>query len=135
MTTAVSHTPKRRLRDWSRISDEGKRAETFIACHLLKAVEGRTDLGIGDFKPGYLRDKAKREVDFIVLRDQKPWIPVEAKKSDDNLSPSLSHYQQQTGAPYAFQVIKDYDFVDADCLAQSGHPMIIPSRTYLSQLL
>ena len=27
-------------RDWANIEDPGSRAETFVACHLLKAVEG-----------------------------------------------------------------------------------------------
>ena len=57
---------------WGGIQDEGKRAETFVACHLLKAVEGWSDLGYGDFSIHYLRDKAKREVDFVVTRDNAP---------------------------------------------------------------
>lgn len=36
-----------------------------MACHLLKAVEGRTDLGLGRFELGYGRDKEKREVDYV----------------------------------------------------------------------
>ena len=43
-----------------------------MACHLLKAVEGWSDLGYGDFSIHYLRDKAKREVDFVVTRDNAP---------------------------------------------------------------
>ena len=35
--------PKWFQRDWSGVANEGARAETFIACHLLKAVEGWTD--------------------------------------------------------------------------------------------
>lgn len=135
VSRSLRKEPKWFLRDWSRISDEGKRAETFIACHLLKAVEGWTDLGFGNFQLGYLRDKDKREVDFIVIRDQTPWILVEAKKSDEKLSPSLAYYQQQTGAPYAYQVVMDSEFIDADCFAQSGPPMIVPAKTFLSQLL
>lgn len=49
------------LRDWSGIEDTGKRAETFVACHLLKAVEGWADLGFGEFDLFYIRDKKKRE--------------------------------------------------------------------------
>ena len=135
VSRSLRKEPKWYLRDWSRISDEGKRAETFIACHLLKAVEGWTDLGIGDFQLGYLRDKSKREVDFIVVRDQEPWFLVEAKKSDDRLNPSLAYYQKQTGAPYAFQVIMEAEYIDADCFARSGPPMIVPAKTFLSQLL
>ena len=50
----------------------GQRAETFVAYHLLKAVEGWTDMGLGAFELGYLRDKEKREVDFLVVRDGEP---------------------------------------------------------------
>ena len=123
------------MRDWSGIADEGKRAETFIACHLLKAVEGWTDLGLGVFQLGYLRDKQKREVDFLIARDGKPWILVEAKKADEQLSGALAHFQEQTKAPHALQVVLDADYVNADCLATRGQPLVVPARTFLSQLL
>jgi len=51
------------------LSDPGKRAETLVACHLLKAVECWTDLGFGDFDLFYVRDRKKREVDFLVTKD------------------------------------------------------------------
>ena len=41
------------------------------SCHLLKAVEGWSDLGMGTFELRYLRDKQQREVDFVVIRDRK----------------------------------------------------------------
>jgi predicted AAA+ superfamily ATPase len=68
----------------------GQRAETFVACHLLKAVDGWTDLGLGSFELRYLRDKLKREVDFLVVRDRKPWFLVEVKTSATRLSDSLA---------------------------------------------
>ncbi len=135
ISRSIRKEPKWFLRDWSPIADEGKRTETFIACHLLKAVEGWTDLGLGEFHLGYLRDKAKREVDFVVVRDRKPWFLVEAKKSDERLSPSLGGFRQQIGAPYAFQVVLDAEYVDADCFARPGRPMVVPAATFLSQLL
>ena len=131
---SIRKMPKWYLRDWANISDEGKRAETFIACHLLKAVEGWTDLGYGDFELGYLRDKAKREVDFIVVRDGEPWFLVEAKNGDTSLSGNLEHFQQQTGAKHAFQVVVDADYVDRDCFSYT-QPVVVPARTFLSQLL
>jgi hypothetical protein len=67
------------LRDWSGLADDGARAETLVACHPLKAVERWTDLGFGDFELRYLRDKQKREADFLVVKDQKPWFLVEVK--------------------------------------------------------
>ena len=131
---SIRKMPKWYLRDWANISDKGKRAETFIACHLLKAVEGWTDLGYGDFELGYLRDKAKREVDFIVVRDGEPWFLVEAKNGDTSLSGNLEHFQRQTGAKHAFQVVVDEDYVDRDCFSYT-QPVVVPARTFLSQLL
>lgn len=138
VSRSLRKEPKWFLRDWSGLADDGKRAETFVACHLLKAVEGWTDLGVGQFHLGYLRDVAKNEVDFLVVRDGKPWILVEAKKSEVQLSPALGHFQRQLEAPYAFQVVLDADYVDADCFSQasrSARPLVVPARTFLSQLL
>jgi len=126
--------PKWFLRDWSGIADAGDRAETMVACHLLKAAEGWTDLGYGEFELRYLRDKAKREVDFLMVRDRKPWFLVEAKKSDTALAAALGHFQSQTQAPHAFQVVMDLPFEPVDCF-QATRPCVVPARTLLSQLL
>ena len=63
-----------------------------------------TDLGLGDFELRYIRDKAKREVDFAVIRDGEVWILVEVKAGDRPLSPSLAHFQKQTDAKFALQI-------------------------------
>jgi uncharacterized protein len=134
VSKALRKEPKWFLRDWSGLADEGVRAETFVACHLLKAVEGWTDLGFGDFELRYLRDKQKREVDFLVVRDRQPWFLVEVKMSDTSLSPSLAHFQAQTKAPHAFQVVMNLPFEPADCFL-THPPVVVPARTLLSQLL
>ena len=60
-------------------------------------------MGLGKFELGYLRDKEKREVDFLVARDGKPWFLAEVKQHDESISPALTYFQQQTAAPFAFQ--------------------------------
>lgn len=135
VSRSLRKEPKWYLRDWASIEDVGQRAETFVACHLLKVVEGWTDMGLGAFELGYLRDKEKREVDFLVVRDGEPWFLAETKHRDESMSPSLKHYQEQTGAPFAFQVTTDAAYVDADCFAKPCAPLIVPARTLLSQLL
>ncbi len=126
--------PKWFLRDWSGIDDAGQRAEAFVACHLLKAVEGWTDLGLGSFELRHLRDKLKREVDFLVVRDRKPWFLVEVKMSDTRLSDSLTHFQHETKAKHAFQAVIEIPFVAVDCFSRTD-PVVVPARTLLSQLL
>ena len=127
--------PKWFLRDWSVIDDPGQKAETFIACHLLKAVEGWNDMGLGTFQLGYLRDLNQREIDFIVIKNGVPWCLVEAKKAARKIAPSLKYFQEQLKVPFAFQVAMEADYVDADCFKSASGPMMVPARTFLSQLL
>ena len=134
VSRSLRKEPKWFLRDWSAIDDTGERAETFIGCHLLKAVECWNDMGLGDFHLGYLRDKSRREVDFIVIRDGRPWFLVEAKHGEGTISPSLKHFQEQTKAPLAFQVVIDAPYVEANCFARHRAPTVVPARTFLSQL-
>ncbi len=125
--------PKWFLRDWSEVGSEGARFETLVACHLLKAVETWQDAGLGDFELRYLRDKEMREVDFLVVRDGKPWFLVEAKVSETSISPALRHFQEQLKAPHAFQVVRDLEFVGADPFERSS-PVVVPAKTLLSML-
>jgi len=135
VSRSLRKEPKWFLRDWAGIEDPGAKAETFVACHLLKAVEGWSDMGFGKFQLAYLRDKRQREVDFIVIRDGKPWFLAEVKLQDENISSALKHYQEQTKAPFAFQVVVSADYVDANCFAKPRGPIAVPTGTFLSQLL
>ncbi|MAF65386.1 MAG: hypothetical protein CMJ84_06985 [Planctomycetes bacterium] len=133
VTKSLRKEPKWFLRDRSGIRNPGQRVETFVACHLLKAVETWTDLGFGEFELRYLRDKQKREVDLLVVRDGDPWFLAEVKRSETSISPHLHHFQRQTGAPHAFQVVVELDYVDADPFGEA-EPCVVPARTLLSQL-
>ena len=135
LSRSLRKEPKWYLRDWADIEDPGAKAETFVACHLLKAVDGWNDMGLGRFDLGYLRDKEKREVDFVVARDGEPWFLAEVKLREGSMSPALRSYQEQLNAPFAFQVVVDADYVHADCFAAPGRPLAVPARTLLSQLL
>ena len=130
---ALRKEPKWFLRDWSGIVDPAARVQTFIACHLLKAVEGWTDLGFGQFELRYVKDKVKREVDFLVLRDRRPWFLI-VIAPNDTLNRALGYFQSQTRAQHAFQVVMEASYQAEDCF-QRTEPAIVPARTLLSQLL
>lgn len=130
---ALRKEPKWFLSDWSGVAGDDPRAETFVACHLLKAVDTWTDLGLGDFELRYLRDKQKREVDFLVVRDRVPWFLVEVKMSDVSLSPALRHFQEATKARHAFQAVMNLPFENVDCFGTT-RPCVVPARTFLTQL-
>ncbi|MDY0001666.1 MAG: ATP-binding protein [Polyangia bacterium] len=89
---ALKKQPKLYLWDWSEVPDEGARFENIVAGHLLKAVQAWTDGGLGTFELRYLRDKEQREVDFLILRDRRPWMLVEAKLKDQRPSSHLRYF-------------------------------------------
>jgi hypothetical protein len=83
----------------------------------------------------FIRDKEKREIDFLVSENGKPWFLVEVKSSSkNNLSKNLIYFQDKIKAKHAFQVIFNMDYVDEDCFNYKK-PIIIPARTFLSQLI
>jgi predicted AAA+ superfamily ATPase len=131
---ALRKEPKWYVRDWSGIEDSGKRAETLVGCHLLKAVDYWTDNGEGSFDLRYIRDKQKREVDFLIVRDDQPWGLVEVKKADTQLSTNLAYFQEATAAKHAFQVVLDLEYEPINCFDYT-RPVVVPAKTILSQLV
>jgi len=134
ISKALRKEPKWFLRDWSGLKDAGSKAETLMACHLLKAVEFWTDTGEGEFELRYIRDKQKREVDFLVLREGAPWLLIEVKHAETKLSPNLAYFQEATGAAHAFQVVLNLDYEPINCFDYQ-RPVVVPARTFLSQLV
>lgn len=134
VANSLRKEPKWFLRDWSAIADPGQRAETFVACHLLKAVEGWTDLGLGQFELSYIRTKQKKEVDFLVIRDRKPWFLVEVKNANTVISSALTAFHRQLKTAHAFQVVLNLPFESIDCFEHTD-PVVVPAKTFLSQLL
>jgi predicted AAA+ superfamily ATPase len=135
LTRALVKEPKIYLWNWALIEDSGARLENFVASHLYKAVQFWTDCGFGEYGLYYLRDKEKREVDFLITKDRKPWILVEAKAAGNTgISRWLYYYQEKLKVPYAFQIAFDLPYVDKDCFA-FNEPVIVPAKTFLSQLI
>jgi predicted AAA+ superfamily ATPase len=105
--------PKVYLWDWSIIEDPGARIENFLASQLLKAVHYWTDTGLGDYELYFIRDKVKREVDFLVTQNSSPWFLVEVKSSGKRgLNPNLEYFHELLKTDHAFQVALDLDYVE-----------------------
>jgi hypothetical protein len=52
----------------------------------------------------YLRDVLKREIDLVVLRNNKPLFAVECKSGGKNLSPAIPYFAARTKIPAFYQV-------------------------------
>lgn len=134
ITRSLIKEPKLYLWDWSLIDEEGHRNENLVASHLLKAIHFWMDRGFGEYGLYYLRTKDKIETDFLVTKNSKPWFLVEVKTKAKGLSPALYHFQKETNAPHAFQVAFDLPFVNKNCFDEKD-PILVPARTFLSQLV
>lgn len=135
LTRSLLKEPKIYLWNWALIDDHGAKLENFVASHLYKAVQFWTDRGFGDYGLYYLRDKDKREVDFLVTKNSKPWFLAESKASGSKgISKWLYYYQEKLSVPHAFQIGFDLPFVDRNCF-EINQPVIVPATTFLSQLI
>jgi predicted AAA+ superfamily ATPase len=103
---SIKKEPKLFLWDWSEIDDPGARFENMIASHLLKWVHFIYDYEGYKTELYFLRNVDKKEVDFLVTVDKKPWFAVEVKLSDTKISPSLYYFKERLNIPYVFQVVK-----------------------------
>ncbi len=90
---SIRKEPKIYFYDTGRVIDEGgARLENTIALHLLKRNHFLTSTKGQKCSLCYIRDKEKREIDFLTVVNNCPEFLVEAKSSDDEVSPHLQYY-------------------------------------------
>ena len=111
---AVKKEAKHYHYDWTLIENVGARFENLVAYHLLKwchfceDTEGWTQ-ELRDF-----RDTDKREVDFVIMRNRKPILFVEAKYADTAVSDSLRYLKAKFPSVEAVQVVQVVYQTDID---------------------
>jgi len=93
------------LWDFAAIPDAAARFENLVAFHLLKTCQFWTDTGEGEFGLFYLRDKDQREIDFLIVRDGKPWLPIEVKQADTELSPNWKRFADHLPCTRGIQLV------------------------------
>lgn len=106
LTRSLKKEPKLFLWDWSEVNDPGARFENMIASHLLKWVHFLYDYEGYRAELYFLRNVDKKEVDFFITVEKKPWLAVEVKLSDTKVSPALYYFKERLNIPYLFQVVK-----------------------------
>lgn len=97
------------LWDYSMISDRAAKFENLVACHLLKFCHFLKDVHGFKTQLYYLRDVDKREVDFLVTVNEKPWFAVEAKMSDHHPSSALNYFGERMKISNLYQVVLESD--------------------------
>lgn len=94
------------LFDATVIENAGSRFENLVALHLRKLCDVWTDWGYGDFALHYVRDREKREVDFLIAENQKPYALVEAKLRGEEVDPNLNYFHDRLKPAYSVQVVR-----------------------------
>lgn len=92
------------LWDWSEVTNQGARFENMIGSHLLKATHYWSDLGYGKFELKTIRNKEKKELDFLLLKNGKPFFTCECKLSDTALDHTFLRFKKLLGKTPHFQV-------------------------------
>ena len=90
--------------DWSECQEENAKFENLVACQLLKYCHFLEDTQGYKMQLCYLRDRDGREVDFVVVKDNRIEFGVECKLKSKELSKSLGYYQSRLSVPKMYQV-------------------------------
>lgn len=95
------------LFDFSAIEDPVARFENLLGLHLRKICDAWTEWGFGDFALYYVRDREKREVDFLITDRHKPYALVEAKLTASEVDPHLRYFAERLKPKYVVQVVRN----------------------------
>ncbi len=105
ISRSLKKEAKAYLYDWVEVPDEALRFENITAMHLYKAVSLWRALGQANTELFYLRDKEKREADFLLTENGRPFIIIECKHASEEISENMLTFQKKTGVPLAIQLL------------------------------
>ncbi|WP_446008450.1 ATP-binding protein [Candidatus Electrothrix sp.] len=128
---ALKKDKKLYLWDWSLCPDSGTRFENLVASNLLKYCHYQEDTLGDNMELCFLRDQLKREVDFIVLRDNKPLFAVECKTGAQSVSKHIAYFSERTDIPCFYQIHTgkdDYEVADL-------RTRILPLTRFVTEIL
>jgi len=86
--------------------DHGTQFENLLAFCLLKHCFAKTDMLAERYCLHYLHTKEKQEVDFALVHNGKMEKIIEAKYSEESISPSLRYFHEKYHFP-AIQVVRE----------------------------
>jgi hypothetical protein len=100
-----------------------------VASHLLKWCHFCQDWGCQPLALHFVRDKEKREVDFLITKEKKPWLLIEAKLSDATPNPAVHYFANKLSVQHKFQVVADLKEP-----GMAGDVHVIDAPTFLATL-
>jgi predicted AAA+ superfamily ATPase len=96
------------LFDWTRLEEPSRRFENYVAVSLLTKLSLWQDLTGDVYQLQYIRDKEKKETDFLITKNNNPWMLIEAKLSDASIaSHHIIHSQSLKDVPFVQVCLQD----------------------------
>ncbi|MDE0451214.1 MAG: ATP-binding protein [Gammaproteobacteria bacterium] len=125
---AVKKETKLYLWDWSQAPGKGPRFENLVACHLLKYCHLLEDTQGYRMELRFVRDTDRREIDFVVVRENEPIFAVECKSGEGAPSRAIEYFRQRTPIKNFYQVhLGKRDYV-------SNGTRVVPFTTFCQEL-
>ena len=81
------------------------RLENTVACALIRELHFIEDTTGSRVGLHFLRDKEKREVDFLVVIDGRPVMMIEVKEGDDSFSAALFRFHGYLKSAFPMQIV------------------------------
>ena len=108
ISRSILKEPKIYFFDTGRVNGSpGSRLENAIACALLKRQHFLEDTKGETRGLYYLKDKDKKEIDFLTVQGKKPEYLIEVKVSDGNPAPALAHYSKVLSPIRTVQLVQN----------------------------
>ncbi|MCK5131952.1 MAG: ATP-binding protein [Candidatus Sabulitectum sp.] len=126
---ALRKESKYYLWDWSVLDDPGSRFENLIASHLLKFCNFASDTYGYSARLFYVRDTDKREVDFLIEWENKPWLIVECKLKQGGRLQPLKYFGERLDITERFMVVMENG---VDYVEQNSNVRIISADRFLN---
>jgi uncharacterized protein len=127
LARSLRREPKLYFYDWSEIPEEGKRFENMIASALLRWCDFAQDWGQEKLGLHFIRDKEKREVDFLLTLENAPQLLIEAKLSNPQPSAALHYFSEKLGGVPKLMVVGNMNNPGT----AAGVP-VLPAAVFLS---
>ena len=116
--------------EWSQVKNGRERFENFVACQLLKYCHYVEDTEGFKMELRFLRDTDKREIDFVVLKENKPIFAVECKTGEKSVNFSAYYFRERTSIPKFYQVhLGQKDYGNAESTVR-----VVPYHTFCKEL-
>ena len=97
--------PKFYFYDTAQVRDPAAQAENCVACALLKEAHWQADVNGEEYNLFYLRDKNKKEVDFLISKSNQPFCMIEVKSSQEALSDGMRLFAKKFPSIQKIQLV------------------------------